>query len=144
MGVRNSIIVICAFTFSALLLTQLYWVALLLSPILLVLLYDLAQSKHTLLNIYPLVGHFRYIFESIRPEIQQYFVESNLSGSPINREFRELVYQRAKKVQDTRPFGTQFDVYESGYEWITHSLSPVHIEYKAPRVLFGADCEKPY
>jgi glutamate synthase domain-containing protein 2 len=144
MGVRNSIIFICVFTFSALLLTELYWLALLLSPILLVLLYDLAQSKHTLLNIYPLVGHFRYIFESIRPEIQQYFVESNLSGSPINREFRELVYQRAKKVQDTRPFGTQFDVYESGYEWITHSLSPVHIENKDPRVLFGADCEKPY
>ncbi|GMR07576.1 MAG: FMN-binding glutamate synthase family protein [Gammaproteobacteria bacterium] len=124
---------------------QLYWGLLIVAPILLLGIYDLVQKKHTLLSLYPVVGHLRYLFESIRPEIQQYFVESDISGRPINREFRALVYQRAKQERDTRPFGTQFDVYRSGYEWINHSLAPVHFENKHPRVLFGGcECKKPY
>ena len=114
-------------------------------PVFLLGIYDISQKKHTLLNLYPIIGHLRYLFESIRPEIQQYFVESNISGRPFNREFRALVYQRAKNVRDTRPFGTQFDVYRSGYEWINHSLAPIYIENKHPRVLFGnAACQKKY
>ena len=103
------------------------------------------QKKHTILRLYPVIGLLRYFFESIRPEIQQYFVESNVNGRPINREFRSLVYQRAKGERDTRPFGTQFDVYRSGYEWMNHSLQPVEIEDKHPRVKFGGpQCSKPY
>ncbi len=107
--------------------------------------YDLYFSEHTLLRLYPVFGHFRYIFESIRPEIQQYFVESNINGRPINREFRDLVYQRAKGVRDTRPFGTQFDVYRNGYEWVNHSLAPKTVIDHDPRIKFGGkDCLKPY
>ncbi|WP_343074949.1 FMN-binding glutamate synthase family protein [sulfur-oxidizing endosymbiont of Gigantopelta aegis] len=63
----------------------------------------------------------------------------------MNREFRALVYQRAKKQRDTRPFGTQFDVYRSGYEWINHSLAPIEITDKHPRIKFGGPgCQKPY
>ncbi|GAA0419826.1 FMN-binding glutamate synthase family protein [Cocleimonas flava] len=83
--------------------------------------------------------------EYIRPEIQQYFIEDETNGKPISREFRALVYQRAKGVRDTRAFGTVFDVYEQGYEWINHSLQPHVIEDKNPRVIFGAkNCSKPY
>lgn len=107
--------------------------------------YDMNYSSHTLLRLYPVIGHFRYMFESIRPEIQQYFVETNINGRPINREFRELVYQRAKGVRDTRPFGTQFDVYRNGYEWVNHSLAPKEIIIHHPRVKFGGkDCSQPY
>lgn len=45
----------------------------------------------------------RYIFEIIRPEINQYFIESNTDGTPFSREERSLVYQRSKKVTET-PF----------------------------------------
>lgn len=108
-------------------------------------MYDLIQRKHTLLRIYPVIGHFRYLFESIRPEIQQYFVESDTNGQPVNREFRSLVYQRAKGQRDTRPFGTLFDVYRNGYEWVNHSLAPTVVHEINPRVRFGGSgCSQPY
>jgi len=100
-------------------------------------IYDLQQRKHTLLRIYPVVAHLRYIFESFRPEIQQYFVESDTNGIPVSREFRSLVYQRAKGVRDTRPFGTLFDIYRDGYEWINHSLAPKPVGDQQPRIHFG-------
>ena len=122
-----------------------FWFLLLVIPIIALGLYDITQRCHTLLRNYPVIGHMRYILESIRPEIQQYFVESNTDGQPISLEFRSLVYQRAKGVRDTRPFGTQFDVYQEGYEWITHSISPHKIVDHDPRILFGEhSCTQPY
>jgi len=105
----------------------------------------MVQSKHSIRRLYPVLGHFRYLLESVRPEIQQYFVESNTDGTPISREFRSLVYQRAKGARDTRPFGTIFDVNRPGYEWVNHSLLPKHLSDTDPRVKFGGpDCQKPY
>jgi len=107
--------------------------------------YDMVQRDHTILRLYPVIGHLRYLLESIRPEIQQYFVESDTNGSPISREFRSLVYQRSKGQRDTRPFGTQFDVYRNGYEWVNHSLAPKPVNDENPRIRFGClDCSQPY
>ncbi|NQV72394.1 FMN-binding glutamate synthase family protein [bacterium] len=114
-------------------------------PVVLVGLYDMVQKSHTILSIYPVFGRLRFLFEAIRPEIQQYFVESDTNGQPVNREFRSLVYQRAKGVPDTRPFGTLFDVYKDGYEWINHSLTPKPVTNHHPRIRFGgSECTKPY
>ena len=125
--------------------TPVYWLFLVVVPLILLGIYDIFQKKHTILRLYPVIGHGRYLFESIRQEIQQYFVESDIDGRPISREFRALVYQRAKGSNDTRPFGTQFDVYRSGYEWVNHSLSPKSVTDHNPRVRFGGpDCKKPY
>ncbi len=122
-----------------------YWGFIIIGPIILFGVHHMLQTKHTILRLYPVIGVFRYMFESIRPEIQQYFVESNINGRPINREFRALVYQRAKNVRDTRPFGTQFDVYRTGYEWMDHSMKPTQIQDEHPRIKFGGpDCSKPY
>ena len=108
-------------------------------------IHDLLQRKHTILRIYPVIGHVRFLFESIRKEIQQYFVESDTDGAPVSREFRSLVYQRAKGVRDTRPFGTIFDVYRDGCEWINHSLAPGNIVNHDPRIVFGKGvCAQPY
>jgi glutamate synthase domain-containing protein 2 len=118
---------------------------LLLVPIIGLGLHDMFQTKQTIRRLYPFFGRFRYMLESVRPEIQQYFVESDTSGTPIPREFRSLVYQRAKGARDTRPFGTIFDVNRAGYEWINHSLVPLHPHNMNPRVEFGAHrCAKPY
>jgi len=114
-------------------------------PIMAVGFYDLFQKKHTVLRLYPVVGHIRYLLEAFRPEIQQYFIETDISGTPISREFRSLVYQRAKGVRDTRPFGTVFDVYRDGYEWINHSLAPTDAHRVESKVSFGGpDCSQPY
>ena len=107
--------------------------------------YDLFQSKHSIRRNFPVIGHFRYLFESVRPELQQYFVESNSSGRPFSRDLRSLVYQRAKNVTDTVPFGTEKDVYSIGYEWINHSLLAKHAAEEPPRVRVGGpDCTQPY
>jgi glutamate synthase domain-containing protein 2 len=87
----------------------------------------------------------RYLFESIRPEIQQYFVESDSSGRPFSRELRSVIYQRSKDVVDTKPFGTIHDLYTDGTEWIAHSLAPLQPPEEEPRILIGANrCSKPY
>jgi len=121
------------------------WAWLVIGPLVVIGVYDLIQNRHTLLKIYPVIGHFRYLFESVRRELQQYFVESDLDGAPINREFRSLVYQRAKKDDDTRSFGTIFDVYCDGYEWLNHSLAPKGCRSTDLRVTFGGpQCTQPY
>jgi len=86
------------------------WLFSILIPIIALGIHDMSQRRHTILRLYPIIGHFRYMFESVRKEIQQYFVESDVDGRPVPREFRALVYQRAKGDRDTRPFGTVFDV----------------------------------
>ncbi len=106
---------------------------------------DMIQKTHSVRRLYPFLGRFRYMLESVRPEIQQYFVESETSGTPIPREFRAMVYQRAKGARDTRPFGTIFDVNRPGYEWVNHSLAPTDLHGQMPRVKIGGpDCTKPY
>jgi len=121
------------------------WAFVVIGPIILLGFYDMFQTRHSVRRLYPVLGHFRYMLESFRPEIQQYFVESNTDGTPISREYRSLVYQRAKGDRDTRPFGTIFDVNRAGYEWMNHSLLPKHPADLNPRIKFGGpDCTKPY
>ena len=90
-------------------------------------IYDLLQPRRAVLRNYPVIGHFRYLLEGIRPEIRQYFIESDSDELPFSRRQRSIVYQRAKSDLDKRPFGTLENVYRSDYEWINHSLQPVHI-----------------
>jgi len=85
---------------------------------------DLMQKSHAVLRNYPISAHIRFLLEEIRPEMRQYFFESEKDGMPFSRDTRALVYQRAKMVLDKRPFGTQEDVYRDGYEWMHHSVAP--------------------
>jgi len=85
---------------------------------------DLRQDQHAILRNYPISGHARYLMEELRPKIRQYFFEGENDGRPFSRDKRALVYQRAKGQLDKRPFGTEFDVYDPGYEWISHSMTP--------------------
>ncbi len=103
------------------------------------------QTKHAIKRNFPLLGNFRYLLELIRPEINQYFVESNTSGTPFSRDERSVVYQRAKGELDTIPFGTQKNVYEVGYVWVNHSIMPTKADPEKMRVIVGGpDCKKPY
>jgi len=108
-------------------------------------IYDLIQTKHSILRNYPVLGHMRFFFEGIRPEIRQYLIESDQDEEPFSRDDRSLVYQRAKGVEDARPFGTRMRVYDAGYSWVTHSVQPVHITDTDFRVTIGnKDCKKAY
>jgi glutamate synthase domain-containing protein 2 len=106
---------------------------------------DLMQTRHSVLRNYPLTAHIRFILEEIRPEIRQYFLESEKDGTPFSRDKRAIVYQRAKRALDKRPFGTQNDVYAAGYEWLDHSMAPKPVVKEPFRIVIGGpDCSKPY
>lgn len=108
-------------------------------------IYDVQQSHHAILRNYPIIGHFRFMLEAIRPEIRQYFLESETEASPFSRAQRTLVYSRAKGASDKRPFGTQLDVRAVGYEWINHSIAPSELADHDFRVKVGGkDCTQPY
>jgi glutamate synthase domain-containing protein 2 len=106
---------------------------------------DLFQTRHAVLRNYPIAAHLRFILEEIRPEMRQYFFESEKDGMPFSRDKRAVIYQRAKLDLDKRPFGTQYDVYSDGYEWLRHSISPRPVAAAGFRIKVGGpDCSKPY
>ena len=143
-----SLVTVASITAVSFLWKPILWSLIIVAPLFFMGWYDVLQTKHTIRRNFPLLGRFRYALESIRPEIMQYFVETDTEGRPLNRIFRSLIYQRSKKVNDTAPFGTQMNVYRSGYEWMDHSMyaknSPKEIG-EFPRVLIGGkDCKQPY
>lgn len=120
------------------------WAVLAFALLVAIGLRDSLQVKRALLRNYPVIGHLRYLLEFIRPEIRQYFIESDNEAHPFSRQQRSLVYQRAKGDSDKRPFGTQLDVHAQGYEWINHSLSPSRVDSHDFRVLVGEGRALPY
>ncbi|MDB6179940.1 FMN-binding glutamate synthase family protein [Paracoccus fistulariae] len=149
---RYAIFIICCLTtifatVFAIAFSNVWWAALAVVTAALTVLgiLDLRQKKHSILRNYPVIGHMRFLLESIRPEIRQYMIEGDRDEEPFSREARALVYQRAKGVEDKRPFGTTQNVYSSGYAWITHSAAPVVIKDTDFRISIGGpDCTQPY
>jgi len=121
-------------------LTWLLWLALLLLG-----MHDVRQTQHAILRNYPILGHMRFLLEFIRPEIRQYFIENETEATPFSRAPRSLVYARAKGQSDKRPFGTQLDVDQAGFEWLTHSMAPSTITHHPFRTTVGnSACSQPY
>jgi glutamate synthase domain-containing protein 2 len=127
--------------------TDVLFLFVVVGPVIVMGIQDMLQTRQSIRINFPVAGRLRYVFEDLRPKIQQYFVESDTDGAPINRNERSVIYQRAKKQIDTVPFGTQLDVYAEGYEWITHSIAPKdfhHMDHN-PRIQFGGkECKQPY
>lgn len=108
-------------------------------------IHDSFQTKRAILRNFPVIGHFRYLLESISPEIQQYFIESNTDGRPFNRNLRSLAYRRSKSLNDTHPFGTQKDLNDEHYIALRHSIyakSPITEDLRI--AVGGPDCRQPY
>lgn len=121
-----------------------YWGVGLFAAMALIGTWDMLQRRSVLRRNYPVLAHFRYGFESIGPEIRQYFVQSDLEDVPFSRQQRQLVYQRARNVMDVVPFGTLRSTYAVDYEWINHSMAPTSIPHHDFRVVIGAGCARPY
>jgi len=108
-------------------------------------LHDYFQTHHAILRNYPIAAHIRFLLEEIRPEMRQYFFEDEKHSMPFSRDKRAVVYQRAKGVLDKRPFGTNYDVYADGFEWLNHSMKPSNAQPDDFRITIGGpDCEHPY
>jgi len=149
---RQLFVVSSLFVTVVLLVWSYFWIDvlflfILVVPVIFIGIQDITQKKQSIRINFPVLGRLRYVFEDLRPKIQQYFVESDTDGAPINRNERSVIYQRAKKQVDTIPFGTQLNVYAEGYEWMTHSIVPYdfHKMDHNPRVQVGGkDCTQPY
>ena len=146
--VRSSFMALCAFgmllSLFSLVLFNVGWLALLVCAALVgVGVHDLKQTRHAILRNYPVIGHLRFLFEFIRPEIRQYFIESDSEATPFSRAQRSLVYQRAKGEPDNQPFGTHLDVSKQGYEWVNHSMSPTRLATHDFRIWIGGSPDTP-
>lgn len=127
--------------------TPFFWSLILTLPLIAITIADMLQKGHTIKRNFPLLGRVRYWAEWMRPKIYQYFIESDTDGTPFNRLSRNVIYQRAKKINDTTPFGTQLNVYEIGYEWLNHSIVPIHhdkIDFNPRVTVGGPQCTQPY
>ncbi|NNL86167.1 MAG: FMN-binding glutamate synthase family protein, partial [Myxococcales bacterium] len=117
------------------------WPLAMVLVLLAVAIHDITQTRHSILRTHPVLGHLRYLLESVGPELRQYMVEDNTEGRPFNRDQRSLMYQRAKDAIDKKPFGTERDVYAEGHGWFVHSMAPaepVDDPARALRVSFGS------
>jgi glutamate synthase domain-containing protein 2 len=107
--------------------------------------YEMHWARSNLRRNYPVLANLRYLLEYIRPEIQQYFIASNTEERPFNREQRNLIYRRAKGLNDTLPFGTQRDLLTQGYRSLHHSINATHVTDEHARVTIGGpQCTRPY
>ncbi|WUC69283.1 FMN-binding glutamate synthase family protein (plasmid) [Streptomyces sp. NBC_00667] len=106
---------------------------------------DVCQRRHSVLRNYPVLGHFRFALETLRPELQQYFIERNFDGRPFDRDTRSIVYERAKGTDAEEPFGTERDLYQPGSEYLVPSMAPRPVQEDPPRVRIGGPhCTRPY
>ncbi len=106
---------------------------------------DLVQKRSTLRRNYPLLAHIRYFFETVRPMLRQYIVESDNEEVPFSHVQREVIYQRSKNALDVRPFGSELDMYAGRYEWLNHSIVPTLVDSHDFRISIGGpQCTQPY
>lgn len=121
------------------------WLLLLVGPLVVLLIYDVTQTEHTILRNYPVFGHLRYFLEDFRTQIRQYFIQGDDEGVPFYREQRSIVYQRSKREIDSHPFGSIQNMYAVGHEWLSHSMRPLDLPSRDLRIAFGGpQCRQPY
>ena len=133
----------------AVLVSPWWWLLeILFLPLAVLGVWDFLQPRHSILRNYPIIGHLRFLLEDMGPELHQYIVESNTSGAPFNRDTRSVIYERAKNVTDKKPFGTEHDVYASGYTYLKHSIATkpmVKNPVQDLRITVGGpQCTQPY
>lgn len=113
--------------FSTFLGTIPVWVYILVA-ILAIIIRDVLQKKHTIQHNFPLVGHFRYLIETIGPEIRQYIVANNREELPFNRRQRSWIYASSKQENNYQGFGTDQNMQEPGYVLIKPAMLPYKLD----------------
>ena len=91
-------------------------------------LRDIFQRSHTISHNFPIVGHIRYMLESIGPEMRQYFVANNREELPFNRIERGWIYASAKKENNYEGFGTDRDIYAHHHIFINNAMIPYQVK----------------
>jgi glutamate synthase domain-containing protein 2 len=118
--------------------------------LLIIFIHDIYQAKHSIIHNYPIIGHFRYLFEKIGPELRQYFIENNREGLPFNRSQRSYIYASSKKENNNEGFGSDKDFSDPKHFFIESSFFPKKININSveipikPKKIIGANRRNPY
>jgi glutamate synthase domain-containing protein 2 len=101
---------------------------------------DVLQRKHSISHNYPVIGHIRYMFENIGPEIRQYFIANNREELPFNRRERSWIYASSKTENNYQGFGSDQDFYSTNYHFLKPEMFPFrvdesHISFRDPSFL---------
>jgi len=116
-------------------LSSIPWWLWVIIVLVLIAIRDIFQRKHTIIHNFPLVGHIRYMLESIGPEMRQYFVANNREELPFNRIERSWVYASAKKENNYEGFGTDRDIYAHQHIFINNAMMPFKIKEGHPHAI---------
>lgn len=86
--------------------------------------YRHLQKGHALLSNFGFMAQFRYIVESVGPELRQYLFTNDTEERPFNRIERAEVYRKSKNVDSSSAFGSQLDFDGTEYK-LRHSMYPI-------------------
>lgn len=108
-------------------------------------IYDCIQTGNNVNRNFPVVGHLKQLLVNNRELLQDWIFENEQDIRPFDRIQRNIVYHRAENRQQTVAFGTRYNYYEPGYEWILHSNHPAEKTESDLRILVGGKfCSQPY
>jgi len=103
------------------------WIGIgILAFLVVVALYDVTQKRKAILRNFPVIGHLRYLLETIGPELRQYIVTNNDEERPFSRDQRRWVYASSKQENNYFGFGTDNDIERAGYILVRHAAFPLH------------------
>ncbi len=115
-------------------LTDFPWWGWVLLVLVIVALRDILQRKHTIRHNFPVIGNFRYMIETIGPELRQYVVANNREELPFNRRQRSWIYASSKQENNFQGFGTDQDIHSAGYVFIKPAMLPLRLPKDHPTV----------
>lgn len=108
-------------------------------------IYDCLQTGNNVYRNFPVMGHVKNLFVHNRELLQDWIFENEREIRPFDRIEREIVYHRADNAQQTVALGTRYNYYESGYEWMLHSINPSKEIKEDLRITVGGPgCTQPY
>jgi len=129
-------------------LTYLFIVMVGLAVLAMIVVYiaDISQTRQALRRNYPVIAHFRYLFEHLGGFFRQYFFAMDREEMPFNRAQRSWVYRAAKNLDTTGAFGSTRDIHDAGSVLFVNCPFPTLGVDATPigLVTIGADCRHPY
>ncbi len=112
-----------------------WWAWIIVATILVAIRDVFFNKKHIVTHNFPVLGHFRYMLESIGPELRQYIVANNREELPFNRVERGWIYASAKNENNYKGFGTDQDIYGPQYIFVKNSMFPYKVKKTHPNAL---------
>jgi glutamate synthase domain-containing protein 2 len=107
---------------------------------------DISQTKDAIRKNYPVIGRFRYLFNTLGEFFRQYFFAMDREEMPFNRAEREWVYKSSSGVDNTMAFGSTKNISPPGTPLFVNCPFPMLDEdtSSVPAVLIGPYSRQPY